>query len=82
MKEIPSAEDFVIQHRLGQDNPRLEQHIAHTLKEFAKLHCERLAEVIAENASAKFIYGSPDIIEDCEVDKESILNAYPLENIK
>lgn len=55
--------------------------------EFAKLHVKAALEAAAENAEAFIEYGHGDwmlsmSVEDYGVNKESILNAYPEENIK
>ena len=47
--------------------------------EFAKLHVEAALKKASENAEQKWIKFTED---DYEIDKDSILNAYPLENIK
>jgi hypothetical protein len=53
--------------------------------EFAKLHVEAALEAVVENAYLKdyeeYQYGGGYITKQ-EIDKESILNAYPLDNIK
>ena len=49
------------------------------LIEFAKLHVEQALKEASENADT--IYRG-DSFGDYIVDKDSILNAYPLENIK
>lgn len=53
------------------------------LIEFAKIHCKAQAEAICENVKTKtqkaiFVEGSWN---ETIVDKDSILTAYPLENI-
>jgi len=47
--------------------------------EFAKLHVEAALKEASENAEQKWIKFTEN---DYEIDKDSILNAYPLENIK
>ena len=46
--------------------------------EFAKLHVQAALESAAIDATTKFI----PFTDDEEVDKDSIRNAYPLDNIK
>lgn len=46
-------------------------------KEFAKLHVEAALESASQNAESYIIGGLTS-----KVDKESVLNAYPLTNIK
>lgn len=48
--------------------------------EFAKLHVEACKKEIAENAKLKNLDNGLPVIK--VIDKESILNAYPLTNIK
>lgn len=82
MSKIPTAEEFFI----SKLNPnatgglyKIETDYAIKLGiEFAKLHVEAALKAAAENAIA--IPSEEDIEE--YVDKNSILNAYPLENIK
>ena len=53
------------------------------LKEFAKLHCEAQLKAILENAKVKKTVTSGGIRSIKHVvDKDSILNAYPLDQIK
>ena len=49
-------------------------HAIEAMKEFAKLHVEAALKAASENA---------DLIEtDGDIDRKTILNAYPLNNIK
>jgi|LakMenEpi03Aug12_release.lakeMendotaPanAssembly.Ray.scaffolds.fasta_scaffold5422509_1 hypothetical protein len=70
---IPTAEevynDFHFNYK-GDENSILE-----AMREFAKLHVEAALKVASENAEAKYNWRQ-------EIDKESILNAYPLDQIK
>lgn len=52
--------------------------------EFAKLHCKKQLEAILENAKTKNEYweGLDDGVEVNIIDRDSILNAYNLDNIK
>ena len=45
--------------------------------EFAKYHVEQALKAASEN-----VIVHDDAFEEAKVDKDSILNAYPLENIK
>lgn len=73
--EIPSAIDFA--YALESNNP---EDIATGLKEFAKLHVKAALLAAAENAD--ITYTEEKTWDFTYVDKETILNAYPLENIK
>lgn len=53
--------------------------------EFAKLHVEAQAEAISEKIQTDILYQDEDgVLEEpvVYVNKESVLNAYPLTNIK
>ena len=91
MKQIPTAEevysDFHFNYK-GDDNSILE-----AMRHFAKLHVEAQAKEIVEKAYVEFIdltsgekFDYTDVLTDedvgADVNKESILNAYPLTNIK
>lgn len=58
-------------HTLGHD-------IKTAMIEFAKMHVQAALEAAAHNADMKFI----PYQDDEEIDRESILNAYSLDNIK
>ena len=46
--------------------------------EFAKYHVEQALKAASENAEMKIV----KYTDDYEIDRDSVLNAYPLENIK
>lgn len=72
VKKIPSARVFA--------SSKAE---ADRMIEFAKLHVNAALEAAAENAEMTGIaYGNDTAITDYMVDKQSILKAYPEENIK
>mgnify|MGYP003594645130 CR=1 FL=1 len=52
------------------------------LIEFAKLHVQKALEEASEKASAYIEQRFPIILNKAVVDKDSILHAYPLRNIK
>lgn len=54
--------------------------IEQDLIEFAKMHVQEALKQASENAS--YTIDGQEYITDIWIDKESILNAYPLENIK
>jgi len=75
MNKIQTAEEFAKPHRksvLGYDVLTVDEAI-----EFAKLHVEAALKQATECAEVNVLN-----YNDYEVDKKSILNSYPLENIK
>lgn len=56
--------------------------IAFVMREFAKYHAEAALKAASENAEAIDGWSTPFSGNSASVDKESILNAYPEENIK
>ena len=80
--KIPTAEEFFISV-VGENPDEFNRSIKECMIEFAKLHVEAALKEASEKASlTDFAYeflqeGAPDAI-----DKETILKAYPLENIK
>ena len=85
--KIPTAEEFFDSSSLKISNDTEYKYIQKVIKEkaieFAKLHVEAALKEASEKASlTDFAYeflqeGAPDAI-----DKETILKAYPLDNIK
>lgn len=74
MKKIPTAEEFMLENLQSMDQTEVE----HAMIEFAKLHVQAALETASNEATTKFIA----FTDDEEVDKYSILTAYPLDNIK
>jgi D-aminopeptidase len=54
-----------------------EEDVKKAMIEFAKLHVEQALKAASEN-----VIVHDDAFKEAEVDKDSILNAYPLTNIK
>lgn len=87
MSDILTAEEFVKEFRKTNpiaDAESIEHWMAQHCIEFAKLHVEAALKSASKQAKTKediaiFAEGSYKIQV---VDKDSILNAYPLENIK
>ena len=86
MSKIPTAEecfnnfvDFEICPLKGYTSKQLTNDIKKAMIEFAKLHVEAALKEASENAETKWVKYTD---HDYEIDKDSILNAYPLENIK
>jgi hypothetical protein len=78
MEKIPTAEEFLKRDKSGIFN---EVDMAQALIEFAKLHVEAALKLITTEATVETINKySPE--EQHIVNQDSILNAYPLENIK
>ena len=76
MEKIPTADNYLKRYIgkaiIGYGD------ISHLMIEFAKLHVESALKNASENAETKLI----KYTDDYEIDKYSILNSYPLENIK
>jgi hypothetical protein len=85
MSKILTAEEFLIDW-MGIDNsthPNIDSknqwlERKNQLIKFAKLHCEAQLKAIVINAEQKQV----PYTEDYEIDYNSIINAYPLTNIK
>lgn len=77
---IPTAEEFALKD--GFD--KVIDHVTiKRMQEFAKLHCEAQSKAILEKAKVKKTVTSGGIRSIKHVvDKDSILNAYPLDKIK
>ena len=75
MKHIPTAEEFLKRDESGVYN---EVDITKTMIEFAKLHVEATLRAAVLEAHTKDV----PYTDDVEVDENSILNSYPLKNIK
>lgn len=93
MNNIPTAEEFLLKSiDYAEYNRFLQSKFEKTLKEFAKLHVKAALEAASDKAVMRQSnYKGSWTIEsrvslddytDVEVDKKSILNAYPEENIK
>lgn len=84
--KIPTAEEFIISTELVVkfDNTQgciLEEELPSLFIEFAKLHVQAALEAADDNADVTVIdVDMTGVIYG--VDSETILNAYPLENIK
>ena len=80
--KIPTAEEFFDSSSLKISNDTEYKYIQKVIKEkaieFAKLHVEAALKAASEDAHTKDV----PYTDDVEVDKDSILSAYPLENIK
>jgi hypothetical protein len=72
-KIIPTAKQFLKLYIKGNELGKYDD----CMIEFTKLHVTQALKEASEKAEVEVIE-----YRDYEVDKESILNAYPLENIK
>ena len=89
MKKIPTAEDFMNSKEFEPDSGiSFEDYhgdnaamVPHMMIEFAKLHVQAALKTANQHATAS---NKSKFSGDCNpvVDSDSILNAYPLENIK
>lgn len=88
MSEIPAAEEFLQNYKNDSDHyadqDYSEGRLIKALQEFAKLHVTAALKEASENAETEEEMGNPYDPDDIYyvVDKKSILNSYPLENIK
>lgn len=86
----PTAEEFIKEGVEGcplRDiiNNLNDEEIIEIMIDFAKLHVKLALEAAANNADLypnSNCYGEGGYCTNTRVDKDSILNAYPLENIK
>jgi hypothetical protein len=80
--KLPTAEEFFDSSNLRISNDTEYKYIQEVIKEkaieFAKLHVEAALKAASGDAHTKDV----PYTDDVEVDKDSILNAYPLEKIK
>lgn len=91
MEKIPTAKEILKETDSyshiddGGDKVFYSGFVESLMIEFAKLHCEAQAKVISEKAEIEEIWDNPvnpSMGITYGVDKDSILNSYPLENIK
>jgi|688.fasta_scaffold23427_16 hypothetical protein len=76
-KIIPTADNYLRRYTgkaiIGYGD------ISHLMIEFTKLHVQKALEEASENAEMKWVKYTDN---DYEIDKDSILKSYPLNNIK
>ena len=92
MKDIhilPTSEEIMSKHskRYGEitNNPRaicMATESMDAMIEFAKLHVQAALKAVSENAELDYWKGDCQLCGSNVINKESILNAYPLTNIK
>jgi uncharacterized protein YjbI with pentapeptide repeats len=86
MKKVPTAEDFLQDHHqishFYDDKTNnmvcFSDDVQKAMIEFAKLHLEAQKKAILKNAKLKKV----NFWGGTEIDKNSILNSYPLDKIK
>lgn len=79
LKQVSPNDDFGLRIDLGNSK----KHIYEIMCRFAKLHVEAALKAASENAEIRTEeIGGGLNIEWKVIDKDSILNAYPLTNIK
>lgn len=89
MRTIPPAVTFIInkldETQPNENRPPTPKQVEEWMIEFAKMHCEKQAKIIYENIKMKLrddvreLDMNDDLIE---VDKNSILTAYSLDNVR
>ena len=90
MNKIPTAEEFLLSKEIASGNEEdrdiaffelafNRQEILNKMVAFTKLHVTAALEAAAENAKMELVCDTP---ETEYIDRDSILNAYPLNNIK
>lgn len=77
---IPTAEEFFKEELSGE--PLTQESVEEALVNFAKLHLQAQQEAILEKVRANHIECWGQRTGDIEIDKDSIINAYPLNLIK
>ena len=79
MSKIPTAEEFL------ETDKDWNRTTAQMMIEFAKLHVEAALKIASEEAKTFDVYNESCGDLECKVTfikKDSIINSYPLENIK
>lgn len=74
---LPTAEEFFTSV-VGENPDEFNGYIKECMIRFAQLHVEAALKAASEDAHTKDVKYTDDV----EVDKDSILRSYPLDNIK
>jgi hypothetical protein len=86
MSNIPTAEEFLKEKCNSYGDKCTVEEAIKALIEFAKLHCIAQRESILENVKIEyFLEGEDEFGDDVygeKIKEESILEAYPLDNIQ
>ena len=84
MSKIPTVKEF-LKGRPWKSGTNLQERIHESMIEFAKLHVEAALKIASEEAKTFDVYNESCGDLECKVTfikKDSILNSYPLTNIK
>jgi hypothetical protein len=85
MKNMPTGEEFLKRENLPTDILSGDD-INYAMIEFAKIHVKEALKQASQNVKTKEEWwqdnGNPNGFSYTAVDRDSILNAYPLTNIK
>jgi hypothetical protein len=87
---LPTAEEKLRLHYHGFSDDQFNEFISkfpgieikYAMIEFAKLHVQEALKVASENAALDYWKGDCQLCGSNTIDKDSILNAYPLDQIK
>lgn len=82
MSKIPTAEEFLKQFELGNTGKIDIEDSEEAIIEFAKLHVEAALKEASNKSYTEIVHTGRQFGTQTRVNKNSILNAYPLENIK
>ena len=84
MNKIPTAEEILKTQPDDFEYKTVHERMKDALIQFAKLHVKAALEEAAKGAKIENIWEGNTGSEYCDtiVNKDSILNAYPLDNIK
>lgn len=85
MKQLPTVREFLNEYleKMEIESDYINEHLPFLLKEFAKLHVQQALESVSEVAKIDFLDGlGGEGTKEVGISKQSILNAYLLENIK
>lgn len=81
MSKTPTVKEFLSSKKWDPQDSLKERYYK-SMIEFAKLHVKAALKEASEKATVNINGFIQEYDENCCVDKDSILNAYPLENIK
>jgi negative regulator of sigma E activity len=92
MKNIPTAEELLLAVVIDNNNSfdlndfKITSDVTKAMVEFAKIHVQEALKQASQNVKTKEEWwqdnGNPNGFSYTAVDRDSILNAYPLTNIK
>jgi hypothetical protein len=85
MNKIPTTEELLKDFnkvQFNNDKTYYDDYIIKFAKHVAKLHVEAALKAASENSFIYMLTATDDSARFPVIDEDSILNAYPLENIK